>query len=317
MAEEKDAFYVVKKGNVVGVYKSFTDIQPLLSSSVSGQAVSVFKGFSLPQETEEYLVSHGLKGATYSISAAHVNAGSFGRLAVCPYQDPCSSGGGTVMANSSLKRSQDALQVDTSDPYSYGGRTNMVNSSSKSFQGATQLDASKGAGSSSFSTNLQRNHSIGGLHLQADVSTDSCLSCRLEFDGACKGNPGPAGAGAILRAEDGSKVYRLREGVGAATNNVAEYRGLILGLKQALKKGYKHIRVQGDSLLVCNQIQGIWKVKNANMGELCNEAKELKNKFQSFKINHVLREYNSEADIQANRALNLQAGQVEEDCEIK
>ncbi|WJX65463.1 hypothetical protein P8452_50123 [Trifolium repens] len=48
------------------------------------------------------------------------------------------------------------------------------------------------------------------------------LSCTLEFDGACKGNPGPAGAGAILRAEDGSKVYRLREGVGTATNNIAE-----------------------------------------------------------------------------------------------
>ncbi|WJX65460.1 hypothetical protein P8452_50122 [Trifolium repens] len=286
MAEEKDAFYVVKKGNVVGIYKSFTDIQPLLSSSVYGDSISVYKGFSLPQETEEYLVSHGLKGATYSISAAHINAGSFGRLVACPYQDP----------------------------YSYGGRTNMVNSSSKSVQGSPQLDASKGAGSSSFSPSLQRNR-INGLQLQAEFSTNTCLSCTLEFDGACKGNPGPAGAGAILRAEDGSKVYRLREGVGTATNNIAEYRALILGLKQALKKGYKHIRVQGDSLLVCNQIRGLWKVKNQNMGYLCNEAKELKDKFLSFKIDHVLREHNSEADIQANRALNLQAGQVEEDCE--
>ncbi|MCI10693.1 hypothetical protein A2U01_0031787, partial [Trifolium medium] len=53
---------------------------------VYGDSISVYKGFSLPQETEEYLVSHGLKGATYSISAAHVNAGSFGRLVACPYQ---------------------------------------------------------------------------------------------------------------------------------------------------------------------------------------------------------------------------------------
>ncbi|WJX65459.1 hypothetical protein P8452_50122 [Trifolium repens] len=314
MAEEKDAFYVVKKGNVVGIYKSFTDIQPLLSSSVYGDSISVYKGFSLPQETEEYLVSHGLKGATYSISAAHINAGSFGRLVACPYQDPYPSGAGSVIANSSSKNSQGALQVDASDPYSYGGRTNMVNSSSKSVQGSPQLDASKGAGSSSFSPSLQRNR-INGLQLQAEFSTNTCLSCTLEFDGACKGNPGPAGAGAILRAEDGSKVYRLREGVGTATNNIAEYRALILGLKQALKKGYKHIRVQGDSLLVCNQIRGLWKVKNQNMGYLCNEAKELKDKFLSFKIDHVLREHNSEADIQANRALNLQAGQVEEDCE--
>ncbi|XP_004489328.1 uncharacterized protein [Cicer arietinum] len=284
MAEEKEAFYVVKKGNVVGIYKSFSDIQPLLSSSVSGEGVSVYKGYSLPQKTEEYLVSHGLKGATYSISAAHVNAGSFGQLVACPYQDPYSSDGGTVMANSS----------------------------SKNLQGAMQVDASKGVGSSSFSTNFQRNHILNGL--QAEFSTNTCLSCTLYFDGASKGNPGPSGAGAILRAEDG-KVYRLREGVGIQTNNVAEYRALILGLKQAIKKGYKHIHVQGDSLLVCNQIQGLWKVNNPNMGYLCNEAKLLKDKFLSFKINHIPREYNSQADIQANRAVSLQAGQVEEDCD--
>ncbi|XP_062106791.1 uncharacterized protein LOC133818102 [Humulus lupulus] len=86
---------------------------------------------------------------------------------------------------------------------------------------------------------------------QAQVgSSDSCI---LEFDGALKGNPGLVGAGAVLRAEDGSAVWQLREGVGIATNNVAEYRALLLGLKQALKKGFKHIRCQGDSMLVCMQ----------------------------------------------------------------
>ncbi|GMP30377.1 hypothetical protein CsSME_00005072 [Camellia sinensis var. sinensis] len=79
------------------------------------------------------------------------------------------------------------------------------------------------------------------------------LSCTIEFDGASKGNPGLAGAGAMLRADDGSMVCRLREGVGIATNNVAEYRAVILGLKYALKKGFKHVRVQGDSKLVCMQ----------------------------------------------------------------
>ncbi|XP_050906486.1 uncharacterized protein LOC127120114 isoform X5 [Lathyrus oleraceus] len=276
MADESDAFYVVKKGNLVGIYKSLTDIQPLLSSSVYGESVRVYKGFCLPEETEEYLVSHGLKGATYSISAANVNASSFGKLVACPYQDPYSSGGGVVMVNSSSKSLQSALQVDDSK----GG----------------------GGGGGSFSTNVQRKH---------------CISCTLNFDGASKGNPGLAGAGAILRADDGSKDYRLREGVGTATSNVAEYRALILGLKQALKKGYKHICVKGDSLLVCNQIQGLWKVKNPNMSYLCNEAKEYKNKFLSFKINHIPREYNRDADTQANCAVNLKDGEVEEDCEIK
>ncbi|XP_068501657.1 uncharacterized protein [Phaseolus vulgaris] len=280
MAEEKDAFYVVRKGDVVGIYKSFSDIQSLFASSVSSDSLSIYKGYSLPQETEEYLISQGLKGAPYSISAASVNEDLFGRLHACPYQDPYSAG--RTLGVSSLSRKQ----------------------------GAIQLDTSKLAGSSSFPTNSQTHHALGGS--QAELST--CFSCTLHFDGASKGNPGPAGAGAILRDE--SKVYRLREGVGIQTNNVAEYRSLILGLKHALKKGYKHIVVQGDSLLVCNQIQGLWKIKNPNMASLCTEAKELKNRFLSFKISHVLREYNSEADAQANLAVNLKAGQVQEDCQL-
>nr|KAJ0190386.1 hypothetical protein LSAT_V11C800398880 [Lactuca sativa] len=69
-----------------------------------------------------------------------------------------------------------------------------------------------------------------------------------------KGNPGPTGAGAMLRAIDGSLVYCLREGLGVATNNAAEYRVVILGLRYALERGFRHIRVQGDSKLVCMQV---------------------------------------------------------------
>ncbi|XP_057443544.1 uncharacterized protein LOC130735635 [Lotus japonicus] len=137
------------------------------------------------------------------------------------------------------------------------------------------------------------------------------LSCILEFDGASRGNPGPAGAGAVLRAKDGSKVYRLREGVGIQTNNFAEYRGLILGLKHAIQEGYEHIDVKGDSMLVCNQVQGVWRINNQNMAYLCNEVKELRNRFLSFKISHIPREYNYEADVEANLGVNLRAGQVE------
>ncbi|KAL3499740.1 hypothetical protein ACH5RR_038833, partial [Cinchona calisaya] len=79
-------------------------------------------------------------------------------------------------------------------------------------------------------------------------------SCTLEFDGASKGNPGQAGAGVVLRADDGSLSCRLREGLGIATCNVAEYRAIILGLKYALDKGFTSIRVRGDSKLVCMQM---------------------------------------------------------------
>jgi len=111
------------------------------------------------------------------------------------------------------------------------------------------------------------------------------LSCILEFDDACKGNPGKSGAGVIIRRLDGSvvctpvlaqlfffffssiiipsyllcsplllKIALLREGLGVMTNNAAEYRALILGLNYASKKGFKYIRCQGDSKLVCNQV---------------------------------------------------------------
>ncbi|KAE9620060.1 putative ribonuclease H [Lupinus albus] len=334
MAEEKDVFYVVKKGDVVGIYNSFNDIQPLLaSSSVSGDSISIHKGYALPKKSEEYLISNGLKGASYSINASDVKEGLFGRLLTCPYQHPPSTGGRALDVISSSVKLQEAVpnSVAQSSPLSLNLRpvivdvprsepsTSVARSSLFStnyprplIRNVPRLDPStcKAAGSSLFSSNTPR--PVTTYHSQPEPST--CLSCTLHFDGASKGNPGPAGAGSVLRADDGSKVYRLREGVGVQTNNVAEYRGLILGLKQALKNGYKHIRVQGDSLLVCNQVQGKWKIKNQNMGILCNEAKELKNKFLSFQINHVLREFNSEADAQANLAVNLRDGQVEEDC---
>ncbi|KAI5352446.1 hypothetical protein L3X38_005337 [Prunus dulcis] len=146
---------------------------------------------------------------------------------------------------------------------------------------------------------------------QAQLSSSGF--CTLEFDGASKGNPGLAGAGAVLRADDGSLICKLHEGLGVRTNNVAEYRALILGLKYALKKGFTKIRVKGDSKLVCMQVQGLWKVRNQNMSDLCEEVKELKDKFLSFEISHVLRELNSEADAQANLAVRLTDGQVQEE----
>ncbi|KAK0585211.1 hypothetical protein LWI29_024726 [Acer saccharum] len=88
----------------------------------------------------------------------------------------------------------------------------------------------------------------------------------LNFDGCSKGNPGKAGAGAVLRPENGSWVLRLREGVGRATNNVAEYQALILGLRYALDYGFTHIRVQGDSLLVCKQESNTAADTQANLG---------------------------------------------------
>lgn len=127
----------------------------------------------------------------------------------------------------------------------------------------------------------------------------------LEFDGASKGNPGKAGAGAILRSPDGSLLCELTKGVGIATCNFAEYQALIIGLQGALDQGICHIKAQGDSKLVCKQVMGQWKVRSENLATSFAEAMELKRRFRSFSIQHVCRESNSAADALANTASRL------------
>lgn len=128
---------------------------------------------------------------------------------------------------------------------------------------------------------------------------------QVEFDGASKGNPGTAGAGALLRCPHGCVVLELAEFLGRETNNVAEYRSLILGLKGALSKGVRRVRAQGDSKLVCLQVIGAWKVENKKLIPLHEEVKRLEKLFEEFSIAHVKREYNSAADALANDAVCL------------
>eukprot|EP00252_Welwitschia_mirabilis_P013034 TRINITY_DN2880_c0_g1_i1.p1 TRINITY_DN2880_c0_g1~~TRINITY_DN2880_c0_g1_i1.p1 ORF type:complete len:340 (-),score=74.72 TRINITY_DN2880_c0_g1_i1:625-1644(-) len=132
---------------------------------------------------------------------------------------------------------------------------------------------------------------------------------QLNFDGASKGNPGMSGAGIVLR-QGQSVICKVGESLGTATNNTAEYRALILGLRTALEKGISHIDVEGDSILVVNQVEGTWKVKHEGLIELHKEANRLKHRFKYFRIKHVLRELNSDADSVATRAIQLPVGKV-------
>ncbi|XP_055805203.1 uncharacterized protein LOC129874012 isoform X1 [Solanum dulcamara] len=287
MGDEKDAFYVVRKGDVIAVYKNLTDLQALLRSSVGEPAISVYKGYHLAKQSEEYLASHGLKNAMYSVDFSDFRDDLFGILIPCPFRQPGSSKDKIIGKNLQEKRMQ--MEVVASPSFSAAGQQKLA-----------KLDNC----------------------LEIPPISSYCLpymqcSCILEFDGASKGNPGPAGAGAVLHAADGSMVFRLREGVGVATNNVAEYRGVILGLKYALEKGFKHVKVKGDSKLVCMQTQGIWKCKNQNMAELSKIVKELKDQFLSFQINHMDREFNTEADAQANLAVYLKNGEFQVECDKK
>ncbi|KAK3413265.1 hypothetical protein EUGRSUZ_I01834 [Eucalyptus grandis] len=252
MEEEKNAFYVVRKGDVVGVYKSLSDCQAQVGSSqpASFRRSTVNKEY--PLQSPQRLLTSGLNAVGSSaISPSSLRSASF-----CFVQ---------------------AVGSSTISPGS-----------------------------------LQKNFNLENVIASPTISSNH-LSCIIEFDGASKGNPGQAGAGAVLRAADGSVFCRLREGVGIATNNVAEYRAVILGLRYALQKGFNHVRVRGDSQLVCMQIQGLWKTKKQNMADLCKAAKELTDQFSSFEISHIVRDLNSEADAQANLAIYLREGQVEVD----
>ncbi|CAI8619613.1 unnamed protein product [Vicia faba] len=131
---------------------------------------------------------------------------------------------------------------------------------------------------------------------------------------------GPAGAAALIlvkdvedRDEHAVVMHRFRQGLGNQTINVADYRGLILGLAEAIRKGYTKIIVQGNSELVINQFQGIWEIHEPELWILCDEALLLRNSFESFSINHIDENLSSTVDAEAVQAISLQDGEVEEE----
>jgi probable phosphoglycerate mutase len=133
-------------------------------------------------------------------------------------------------------------------------------------------------------------------------------------DGGARGNPGPAGYGVVVTTPAGEVLTQLAEGIGWATNNVAEYRGAIAGLEQALALGARRVRVRADSLLVVNQQNGLWKVRNAALRDLWTETRRLVGQFERVIWEHVPRERNRHADALANRAMDAQ-GMVERPVE--
>jgi ribonuclease HI len=126
----------------------------------------------------------------------------------------------------------------------------------------------------------------------------------LYCDGASRGNPGQAGAGAVLIDAFGDIKGQYGEYLGQATNNVAEYQALILGLKMARNLGVKRIQVFADSELLVRQLKGQYRVKAAHLLPLYETAKAALKEFETFDISHVPREMNSLADRLANTAID-------------
>jgi len=126
----------------------------------------------------------------------------------------------------------------------------------------------------------------------------------VNVDGGARGNPGPAAIAAVVQEPDGGVLEERGERIGRATNNVAEYKALLLGIEMARALGAKELDLVGDSELIVKQVKGEYKVKDATMRELHAEAKKALRGFDSWSIRHVRREHNSEADRLVNEALD-------------
>jgi ribonuclease HI len=126
----------------------------------------------------------------------------------------------------------------------------------------------------------------------------------VHVDGGARGNPGPAAAAAVVSTPDGEVLDEARELLGVVTNNVAEYRGLLLGLQRARALGADEVEVVNDSELVAKQVNGLYKVRHADMRPLHAQAMDALAQFDRWSIRSVPRAQNAAADALVNEALD-------------
>ena len=130
------------------------------------------------------------------------------------------------------------------------------------------------------------------------------MKAKLSTDGGARGNPGPAAFGYVLETEDGTVLAAHGETIGVATNNVAEYRALVEGLRKARELQVDEVEVVSDSELLVRQMSGDYKVKNEALRRLYEEATELADGFEKVTYTAVRREHNELADRLVNEALD-------------
>jgi len=138
----------------------------------------------------------------------------------------------------------------------------------------------------------------------SDIKKDADLIV-VNVDGASKGNPGESGIGVAIFDKDLNLINEACDYLGVATNNVAEYKALILGIKLSTKYNAKRVLFKADSELMVKQIKGEYRVKNAQLKLLFTEAQGLLKKLPNWKIMHVPREENKEADLLANKGVEM------------
>lgn len=144
----------------------------------------------------------------------------------------------------------------------------------------------------------------GGLFGDHEPEHKPVASYQANIDGGSRGNPGPAAYGVIIRDAKGEVVARLKKYIGQSTNNVAEYFGLIAALDYAETHGIRALRIHSDSELMVKQMRGQYKVRSEDLRPLFERAKKMSQSLESFRIDHVYREQNREADALANLAMD-------------
>jgi ribonuclease HI len=127
---------------------------------------------------------------------------------------------------------------------------------------------------------------------------------KANIDGGARGNPGPAAYGVIVRDAKGEIIAELSDYLGIQTNNYAEYSGLLAALDFAVREKHPSLKVLSDSELLVRQMQGRYKVKSPGLIDLYDRARALVRKLEHFSIDHVLRQYNKDADLLVNQVLD-------------
>jgi ribonuclease HI len=126
----------------------------------------------------------------------------------------------------------------------------------------------------------------------------------VNVDGGARGNPGPAAIAAVARSPEGDLLEERRERIGVATNNVAEYRALLLGIELAEARGASELELVGDSELIVRQVSGEYRVKDPVLRELNDRVQAAVRRFDRWSIRHVRRDENADADALVNAALD-------------
>jgi ribonuclease HI len=127
------------------------------------------------------------------------------------------------------------------------------------------------------------------------------MKFRAYIDGAARGNPGPAGAGVFVEPEHGRPALEFYEPLGSTTNNVAEYRALLLALERAEESGAVDVEIRSDSRLLVEQLRGNFKIRAEHLKPLLAESILRAKRFRSFSISHISRDQNTRADRLANK----------------